>query len=78
MTEEKTSELEGIISESEARKKPKTSVTEGKLFTDVFPKARALSGMSVFPNHVIIFPKSTPSLRNISLPSNLLPSTRIS
>jgi hypothetical protein len=35
VTEEKTSELEGIISESEARKKPKTSVTEGKLFTDV-------------------------------------------
>ena len=34
MTEEKTSESEGIISESEARKKAKTSVTEAKLFTD--------------------------------------------
>jgi hypothetical protein len=34
VTEEKISELEGVISESEARKKPKTSVTEGKLFTD--------------------------------------------
>jgi hypothetical protein len=35
VTEEKTSESEGIISESAARKKRKTSVTEGKLFTDV-------------------------------------------
>jgi hypothetical protein len=34
VTEEKTSESEGVISESEARKNPKTSVTEGKLFTD--------------------------------------------
>jgi hypothetical protein len=37
-----------------------------------------LSGMPLFPNLVIIFPKSTPSLRNISLPSNLLPLTWIS
>jgi hypothetical protein len=34
--------------------------------------------MSLYPNPVVVFPKSTPSLRNISLRSNLLPSRRIS
>ena len=42
----------------------------------LFPKTRALSGMSLFLNLVFIFPKSTPSLRNVSLPSNLLPLTQ--
>jgi hypothetical protein len=40
VTEKKPSELEGITSESEARKKPKTSVTEGKLFTDVMKQTK--------------------------------------
>jgi hypothetical protein len=44
----------------------------------LFPKTRALSGMFLYPNLVTVFLKSTPSLRKISLRSNLMPSRQIS